>query len=307
VLQWLVKPDICHIHWIDDQVWHAAFAGLRPIVATAWGSDLNLCAKAPPDDPLREKMATALRQLDLLIVDSEDMVAAAEALAGQNLRTTLLPIGIDTGQFRPGLDQQRRQWREKLDIGLEATVMIAPRQLGANYRPSEIIRAFSAVTPELRRNAYLIVRTFGHGNGVSLPALHTLTEELDLSNRVRWVGEVEYADLPGLYAASDLAINFPVMDAFPVTFLECFSCGLPVVTNPLPAYQSNGALPYLFCVSHPSVSGLTTALESALQRLDHLRGIAAEAREHVVRNYDQHLTARALKEAYHAVLNRRNI
>jgi glycosyltransferase involved in cell wall biosynthesis len=297
-----VKPDICHVQWIDDQLWHTACAGLRPLVATAWGSDLNVPAKAPADDPLRQEIAAALRQLDLLIVDSDDMVATAELLAGKRLRTTMLPIGIDTGQFRPGLYQQRREWREKLRIDSEAMVLISPRQLGANYRQSVIIRAFAALEHDLRKDSYLIVRTFGHGIGVSLTELHRLVDRLNVSGRIRWVEAVEYAQLAGLYAASDLAINFPIMDAFPVAFLECFSCGLPVITNRLASYASNGALPYLSCVQDDSVVGLKTAIESGIRRLNELKVVAAKAREHVVRNYDEQLTARALKQAYGAVL-----
>ena len=89
-----VQPDICHVQWIEDVFCEIAGAGLRPIVATAWGSDLNIPAKAPPRDTKRRKISAALRQLDLLIVDSEDMIETAQMLAGQSLRTVLLPIGI---------------------------------------------------------------------------------------------------------------------------------------------------------------------------------------------------------------------
>jgi glycosyltransferase involved in cell wall biosynthesis len=298
----LVKPDICHVQWIDEHLWHIARAGLRPLVATAWGTDLNLLAKAPSDDPVRQKIAAALGQLDLLIVDSEDMAATAELLAGASLRTTLLPIGIDTMQFRPGLNQQRWEWRKKLQIDLRARVLISPRQLGANYRPAEIICAFARLDQQLCQDAHLIMRTFGNRSGVSLTELHRLADKLNVSDRIRWVDEVEYVQLPGLYAAADLAINFPIMDAFPVTFLECFSCGLPVITNQLVSYESNGALRYLFCTEEDSVPGLKKAIESGINEFDQLRTMADKAREYVVQNYDERLTANALRQAYDALL-----
>jgi glycosyltransferase involved in cell wall biosynthesis len=297
-----IKPDICHMLWINDQLWHTVRAGLRPLVATAWGSDLNLVAEAAPDDPLRQKLAAALGQLDLLIIDSDEMAATAERLAGKTLRTTLLPIGIDTGLFRPGLHPLRQEWREKLKINLEAIVLISPRQLGANYRPAEIIRAFSALNHRIHGEYFLIMRTFGHQIGVSLLELRALADKLRVSDRVRWVGEVEYTQLPGLYAASDLAINFPIMDAFPVTFLECFSSGLPVITNRLTSYNSNGVMPYLFCSEDDSVIGLKAAIESGLDHLTELKKVAARAREHIVRNYDERLTARTLKQSYEELL-----
>ena len=298
-----VRPDICHVHWVGENLWHIARAGLRPLVATAWGSDLNSPAKLSPGDPLRQTVATALQSIDHLIVDSDDMVTTAEHLAGKPLSSTLLPIGIDTEHFRPGLNQLRKEWRGRLRIEPDATVLISARQLGANYRHSEIIRAFAALDLTDRKPAYLIVRTFGHGFGVSITELHRLTDRLNISDRVRWIADLEYTQLPGLYAASDVAINFPIMDAFPVTFLECFACALPVVSNRLVSYMSNGASPYLFFAEDDSVGGLKTAIEAVIDRLGELQTVTAEAREHVVRNFDERITARVLRQTYEAVLD----
>jgi hypothetical protein len=66
-------------------------------------------------------------------------------------------------------------------------VLISARQLGANYRPAEIIRAFAALDHKLGRDSYLIMRTFGHGIGVSLTELHSLADLLKVSDRIRWI------------------------------------------------------------------------------------------------------------------------
>lgn len=305
-----VRPDICHVQFIDENFWHTVRAGLRPLVATAWGSDIYAIAELSADDPLQQKVAAALRLIDHLIVDSDDMIAPAERLAGRRLSTTLLPIGINTEQFCSGLFRQRKEWRERLRIDPEAIVLISPRRLGANYRQSEIIRAFAALDHADRKQTYLIIRTFGFywsavgpsDQGVLITELHRLAEKLNVMDQIRWIEDVEYAQLPGLYAASDIAINFPIIDAFPVTFLECFACGLPVISNRLASYKSNGASTYLLFAEDDSVSGLKVAIEAAIERLDQLRNVAAEAREHVVQNFDERVTARALRQVYETVL-----
>ena len=81
------------------------------------------------------------------------MVTTAEQLADKNLSTTLLPLGIDTEQFRLGLHRQRKEWRERLRIDPDATVLISARQWGANYQHSEIIRAFAALDPIYRKKS----------------------------------------------------------------------------------------------------------------------------------------------------------
>ncbi len=48
---------------------------------------------------------------------------------------------------------------------------------------------------------------------------------------MRWVGGMPYERQPGLFVAADFTVNFPQMDAFPVTFLESFACGVLVLTE----------------------------------------------------------------------------
>jgi glycosyltransferase involved in cell wall biosynthesis len=300
-----VRPDICHVQWVDENFCHVARAGLRPLVVTAWGGDLNSVAKMPTDDPLRQKVVAALRMIDHLIVDSDEMAATAEQLAGKDLSKTLLPIGVDTERFRPDLYQQRKEWREKLRIDPNAIVLISPRRLHADYRQSEIIRAFAALDRVDQKQTYLIIRDFFlHGIGGVSTELHRLAERLNVLDQIRWIEEVEYTQLPGLYAASDIAINFPIIDAFPVTFLECFACGLPVVSNRLPSYNSSGASTYLFFVEGDSVCGLKTAIEAAIERLGQLQTLTTEARRYVVQNFDERVSAGILRHTYEAILGR---
>jgi hypothetical protein len=46
-------------------------------------------------------------------------------------------------------------------------------------------------------------------------------------------------------------------------------------------------------VEDDSVGELNTTMEAAIGRLDQLQAMAAEAREHVVRDFDERVTARS--------------
>lgn len=84
-----------------------------------------------------------------------------------SLSTTLLLSGSTLR-----LHELRREWREKLRINPDATVPISARQLGANYRPAEIIRAFAGLDRRICKGTYLIIRTFGRsgtGSGFLWP------------------------------------------------------------------------------------------------------------------------------------------
>jgi glycosyltransferase involved in cell wall biosynthesis len=298
------RADLCHVQWVDDRLLDVSHAGGHPLIATAWGSDLNLPAKAPEDDPARRRLSAALQRLDMLIVDCDDIADTAQMLAGTRVPTAMLPIGIDTNLFRPDLPDERRRWRDKLQIESGATVLLSARQLGAIYRPREIICAFASMPVPLRDSAYLIIRTFGHSVGTSLPELQELAQGLGIAPRVRWVGSMAYEAQPGLYALSDLTVNFPEMDAFPVTILESLACGVPVITNRLKAYESNGVMPYLFGADEDSVAGLGKAMALAVNDLERLKRVAAEGRAHIVRHFDERISALRLREIYDDVLRR---
>jgi glycosyltransferase involved in cell wall biosynthesis len=298
------RADVFHVQWIDDRVLDVSLAGGYPLVGTAWGSDLNVPSALPANDPVRRRLGAALRALDLLIVDCDDIVATARNIAGVDVPSAMLPIGIDTQLFRPGLSEQRRQWRAQLNIEPNAVVYLSARQLGALYRPAEIIRAFASMPADVRDKSYLIIRTFGHSVGTSVPDLQRLAEELGIAPRVRWVGSMAYEEQPGLFAAADLAVNFPEMDAFPVTILECLACGVPVITNRLKAYESHGVTPYLTFTAEDSMPQLGAAMANAFANLQALQNRAAEGRAHAVRHFDEQVSAASLRAIYESLLNR---
>jgi glycosyltransferase involved in cell wall biosynthesis len=296
--------DVFHVQWIDDRVLDVSIAGGHPLVATAWGSDLNVPLAAPENDPTRRRLGAVLRALDLMIVDCDDIVDTARTLAGTDVPSAMLPIGIDTQLFRPGLDQQRAQWRQQLNIEPDAVVYLSARQLGALYRPGEIIRAFASMPAKARDRSYLIIRTFGHSVGTSVPELRRLTEELAIAQRVRWVGSMAYEEQPGLFAAADLTVNFPEMDAFPVTILESLACGVPMLTNRLRAYESHGVESYLTFTADDSVAQLAATMAHAFTNLQALQRRAIDGRAHAVQYFDERVTAASLKEIYEALLER---
>jgi glycosyltransferase involved in cell wall biosynthesis len=298
------KADLCHVQWMDDRVIDVSLAGGRPLIATAWGSDLNVPARASPNDRARQRIGAALRELDLLIVDCDDSATTATLLAGTEVPSALLPIGIDTRLFQPNLPKERTEWRRQWQIEPGALVFLSARQLGAVYRPAEIIAAFAGMPAAARERSYLVMRTFGHSVGTSLTALEKQVQSLGIAQRVRWIGGMPYEQQPGLFVAADFTVNFPHMDAFPVTFLESLACGVPVLTNRLDAYESNGAAPYLTFSGENTIAALSATMAAALDDVATLQAQAARGREHVVKYFDERVSAARLKEIYESVLTR---
>jgi glycosyltransferase involved in cell wall biosynthesis len=290
------RPDLVHVQWVDDWAWRLGRALAAPLVLTAWGTDINQTRDPAFDPAARARIAEALKRCALLIGDSADLIEQAEALAGRRLRSLSLPIGIDTSFFRPGLEAEAADWRRRLEIPQDAPVILSPRALREIYGHHLIVAAFA----ELPRppESFLVIKAYDCWDESYRRRILEMAAALGVAARLRIIDEVAYADLPALCATADLAVNFPVMDALPVTFLECLACGLPVVTNPLPAYASHDIASRLLFTDDRSVGALARRLTDALAQLPVHRAAAAEASAFICERFDATLTARTLLAAY---------
>lgn len=294
--------DLFHVHWADDRILALAKAGLRPLVVTIYGSDLNF-TQLPSFNPLLlRQVKQGLADADLVIADSDDMIELAERLADKKLHSLLLPIGIDTNLFRPGYREEASQWRKELDIPADAEVVLSPRLIKSNYRHCEILEGFAYAVRKHGFHGYIVFKAFLSDPNY-IEQVRARASELDVADRVRIIDEIPYRRLPVLYAMGDIVVNFPVMDAFPVTFLEASACDIPILTHRLPAYKSNGMAGFLnFMEGHDPAS-----IGARLAGLCGDQGVkerARAARRHVMGNFDEAMYRGALVNAYERLLGR---
>jgi glycosyltransferase involved in cell wall biosynthesis len=293
---------LCHVHWIDERAWHCATAGLHPLVLTAYGSDLNWTRLANHDPRLLKQKAEAIARCDLFIADSEDMIALASQMAGRELHSLLLPIGINTQTFRPGYEAQASEWRSALRIPESASIILSPRIIRPNYRHDKIMKAFCMAVRKGGIDAYIIFKKY-YSDQSCIDEILAVASQQGVLERVRMIDEVPYEHLPVLYSMADFAVNFPAMDAFPVTFLECSACELPILSNRLPSYASNGMAKYLTFVDGEDEYALSRQLASMCNHAADLSRMN-EARAHVVHRFDESVFSAELVSAYRRLLNK---
>jgi len=305
-LRWLwakTQPDIAHVQWIDDKAWLVGKTGISPLILNAWGSDLN-STKDPNHDPvlLRQK-AEVIAQASLLIADSQDMIEIASDLAGFFVRSTLLPIGIDTTLFKPGMQAAARNLRKRLKIPETSTVVLSPRAFRENYGHETIVDAFTGAIRRTNIDAYLVFKAYDCWDRSYIKKITRLAAEHHIEERIRIIEEMPYRELPAYYAIGEFAINFPAADAFPVTFIECLACELPVLTKRLPAYDSLGIAPYLRFTDTTSQASLESGISDMLSCVTSAKPDMTKARAYVSANFDEAVIADSLAAAYHRVLD----
>ena len=159
-------------------------------------------------------------------------------------------------------------------------LFLSNRGLEPLYNIECTLRAFAAV----QRRYPEAELTIAH-DGYHRPVLERLAAELKLEN-IRFIGRVAHEKIADLYDSVDIYFTSPNIDNMPVSLLECFASGLPIVAT------RAGGIPYV-------VRDGETALLADIN--DH-EGLAAHAIALLEdKELGENLTSRGLEEVkrYH--------
>ena len=172
-------------------------------------------------DHIRNWRRTALptmRKFDEIVVPSQFLV---DVFAEHGLRATAIYNFVDTDAFR---FRERERFRP---------VFLSNRNFEAHYNVADVLRAFRTIQKRFA-DAALFVAGFGREEA----RLKKLAAELKLEN-VEFVGKITNEEMARLYDRTDIYLNSSLVDNMPLSIIEAFACGLPVVS-----YETGG-IPYL--------------------------------------------------------------
>jgi glycosyltransferase involved in cell wall biosynthesis len=172
-------------------------------------------------------------------------------------------------------------------------VFLSNRSLEGLYNVSCVIRAFARIQREVTESRLIVA-----GTGTERTKLEALSRSLTLRN-VEFCGAVSPNEMGALYSQADVYLNASNIDNMPLSLLEAFAAGLPVVTT------DAGGIPYI--VTHEKTGLLVPrdddeALAAAALRLLHEDGLAsrlaAAARAECVSKYVWNAVGREWRRAY---------
>jgi glycosyltransferase involved in cell wall biosynthesis len=218
-----IDPDIVHGHYVTSNGFWAAACGRRPLVLTAWGSDLLVTPNR--SSSLRALTRWTLRRADLLTGDSQDLLAA---MARYRPRAPCHEItwGADTDRFRPPANPR----------GTNRLELVSLRMWEPNYNVDVILDALAllrAQAPQVRAHLWLL------GGGPQEAALRERARTLGLlepgRELVSLLGRQDERGMVDVMQRCHVSITVPSSDATSVSLLESMSCGLAIVASDLPA------------------------------------------------------------------------
>jgi glycosyltransferase involved in cell wall biosynthesis len=207
----------------------------------------------------------------------------------------VLPKGIDLEKY-----YFTDHFSNKMHYELRA---IVTRALASDYNHHIIIQAVAELK---KKGVELHVDIVG--DGPLKDQLILLTKELNVDDRVHFLGRIPNEELPNYLAKCPLYISTPITEGASSSLMEAMASGcFPIVTD-LPGNKSfikNGKNGFLVEVN--SVDSLVEALEYATSRKELLANATIINMEYAVKNLDRGLNIRLFFEAYINCLNTRAI
>lgn len=228
-----LRPDVVHAHYLRGLAWGLALSGVHPRVVTPWGSDVLAEQGAFPDWYSKPLTSAVLRSADLVTVHSRYMESRIQPFLKRNQRVERIGWGVDVRRFKPGLDVSglRRQW----DIRETDRVIFSPRLAQRFYRHEVVVRALQQILQAYPTALLVIPEQFADAPYVE--ELKQLATEIRVRNRIRFVGSIDYQDMPAWQCLAEAAVMMPESDGMPNTLLETFACGGVPVLAKLPQYE----------------------------------------------------------------------
>lgn len=158
----------------------------------------------------RRTAIPTIRLVDSVVVPSEYLV---RVFASHGLKASAIYNLIDTSKFR---------FRERAPL---RPLFLSNRNLESHYGVDRVLRAFALIQEKIPEASLIIA-----GDGSQSRALKQLAEELQLRNE-KFIGQIAPFAIDDVYDATDIFLNGSEIDNQPLSILEAFSCGLPVVTT----------------------------------------------------------------------------
>jgi len=191
-----------------------------PNVLTVYGGDIYDPSKkySPHRHPvLKFAVKRVLNQAAVVVPESEDLCERTTAVYGTRTPIQRIPLGFVSPQYAPVS-------REQLGLRPDRLYAIAVSRLVARKSYPDLLRAFKTAGVE---NLELLIV----GDGPEEPALKTLANQLEIQDKVRFLGHVGEAEKFQYLSCADFFILASLHEGFGIVFQEAMYCGLPVITT----------------------------------------------------------------------------
>jgi L-malate glycosyltransferase len=216
-----IRPDILHSHYAGIYGLLGAISGFRPLVLTAWGSDINFAGSSLPKGLL---IRLVLKKAKLITCDAQHMKEKVKNFGIREDKIRIVNFGVEINKFRPL--EKSNEIRKSFGIG-DSPVVISLRNFEQVYNIETLLKAVPCILRNCPETFFLIA-----GTGSQEAYLKNLTASLGISKNVIFTGRVNHDLLPELLSAADVYVSTSLSDAgIAASTAEAMACEMPVVVT----------------------------------------------------------------------------
>ena len=214
-----------------------------------------------------------------------------------NAKVAVVPNGVDVELFsKDHSDEELHSLTEQLGKHKDDKYIITISRLVAKNAAGDIIRALTHLPPNVK---LLVI-----GTGPDERQLEDLVGEISVQDRVHFLGQIAYDELPKYLKISDVFVRPSLSEGMGNSFIEAMAAHVPVIATPVggitdflfdPDKNSDIDSTGLFCeVRNPQsiAQQVTRILNDQTLR----NRITSNARKLVAEQYDWNMVAAAMRE-----------
>jgi glycosyltransferase involved in cell wall biosynthesis len=290
--------DVVQSHWVVPQGLTTSLVAHRygvPHLATIHGSDVLGLHWA---DRLKKR---ALESADAVSVNSEATQSAVEAIAPGQPNVVRIPMGISL----PSVDERQVETINTTHRDGTGPLLVFVGRLVGWKGVSDLLQAVQELA-----QTYPKVRCLVAGSGPQSDALQAEAAQRGLEERVRFLGWVQPAEVPALYAAADVIVCPSRVETDGTTegqglaILEGMASGKPVVATRvggIPDSIRDGIDGLLVPERDPSA--IAHAVSRLLSDPDVARELGASAAQRAQTLFSRDTSARRFDELLSTLIN----
>jgi len=264
-----IKPDILHAHYATSYGFLGGLTGFHPYIISVWGSDVY---EFPKKNIICKKfLEKNLSRADIILSTSKAMAEETKKYTYKDIQIT--PFGVDINIFKP-FDSRYKE-KEKVIIGAIKTFDI---KYGIEY----LIRAFGELCYKYHNIELQLA-----GRGPLEESLKKLCKELNIEDRVKFLGYIDQKKVVENFNKFDIAVIPSLFESFGVSAVEAQACGTPtIVTNTGGLPEATSPNNSSIVVETKNVSQLKNAIEKLILDKELRRTMGEYGRKFVVENYN---------------------
>ena len=214
------NPSLVHAHYVGKYGLIAALSGFKPLIITAWGSDIIF---GSTHFFKRFLVKYILNRSHLITCDAIHMKNAMIKLGANAEKIRVILFGVDTKKFFP----EKNKSNISVDEKNTPLLVLSIRDFEPVYNVKSLIFAANIVLDKYPDTKFLLA-----GKGSEKAQLQDLIEKLKLESNIRFSGYISSEKMPQFYNSADICVSTSLSDAgIAGSTAEAMACGLPVVVT----------------------------------------------------------------------------